>query len=529
MDISASNDSTTPVGNNQNIPEISQLSQESNSTSISVINNVSGITTNNNTRGNNNNHDNVNNSSSNEPNNEDSEDSSYNTATNNDAVITTNDNATGNNNNNDNDNDTISNEVNNEDSEEIPCTESEKAYEPVFPKYVHNNDNFSQCVYAACDWDSCAAISTSCKKVLHVITAEDTSTLVHVKLNKMINDDGSRMCINSTYDPDYNNNFRPWNQYGSYRPPSIRLCSFKNITIASTQQGFGMDFFFRLYVLDANRVPLNSMFTEKDLCALAITMNLCMKKKALLDTYNDLEYMERNDFDSIFERTIAFTVSGGEVKFIKSPSTHAKYFFSMLWETWEKIHKDTTRTTVGVNNMLDFDDEYATNNNYLPDDLNKITNKEIINFCHDIFHNSCFAGNAFGFKTSFAKKPKSVIDLQYPGEFDLFCKKSITILKKEIHSLNMKRFHSYITDNERDDSCPLIFTNDYAVELTPVNPNTSIVINGFLGRRIMEFLLKAKKRIEKNNYRQHKDYATGMLYCRDIAHVLFLVFFFTGK
>lgn len=233
------------------------------------------------------------------------------------------------------------------------------------------------------------------------------------------------------------------------------------------------------------------------------------KKKQLLPFYKDLANHTKMNFSSTFERTLSFTHIGNENRSIKSTRANSFIFFILLRQTWEKIAKDKLDFSPNVHNLIISDNEYATNNLYCMDEKGIVTNQQIINFCLDMVHNSVFTGNAFGFKSSYTNKPKAIINLASDQELDTFSKKAITLMKKDMKVLDMTEFPDIIKDIPRDHLSTVMISNDYAIELTPVTYNCSLVVNGIVGQKVIDELLKVKKLIEKNEYFRHSAFATS--------------------
>jgi hypothetical protein len=254
-----------------------------------------------------------------------------------------------------------------------------------------------------------------------------------------------------------------------------------------------------MYFLNVDRVPCNSMFSDIEVVILATLMNIALQNRHCFQTFKKLSPDAKRIFETSFERTPAFMASGTDRKYLVIGHKEAIVFYRLLWETIEKIYKDQLDNNLDTRNLLDFTNEYATNDKYTKDRPQVASNHAIVKFCIDTMHNACFVGSAFGFKNAFSPKPRAVISLFKDNELDIFCKKSLQLIMVQLKKvLNLTPFDAHLTrEGSHDLASKVILSNDFGVSLTPVDRNKSLIINGLIARKVLSKMLQVRRAIEK--------------------------------
>jgi hypothetical protein len=420
--------------------------------------------------------------------------------------------------------------------------ELEQCYFPIFEdlgsymiRPTNENDiddhGVSSLTYNDCDLDTLSVSSSSLLKVIFRLAERDSSFQCKTKLNNYDVDKSSRFYIKtlSRTLSGTDDNFCPKNKRGATKPKEIRLSSFCNVILGEwcckngskfdrpfvpfkyfivkqlTVVCYTVRFEIRMYLLDDAQIPQNNSLEKKEIGSLAIMINIALENREEFEFFGTQEQDKKLEFTATFERQGGFyTIGSIEARICSAKADVARTFFRLLHATWQQIYYEY----VVVANALDqptlngflinqTNNQYATNEKYLPLEKETVTNDDIVKFATRCVKNSFFVANAYGFKNRI-NKVKSFQDICNQKSTETFTRNATILLNDEIYRvLNLTEpYPNYITRTDnifRHDLCPVIYSVDMGHDITRFGLDEAIVPNGFACKRYIKEMLEVTR------------------------------------
>lgn len=273
-----------------------------------------------------------------------------------------------------------------------------------------------------------------------------------------------------------------------------------------------MIFGIRMYFLDEDKVPKRNYLGRKDMCCLAILLNIAYENRNNFEFYGRAAMNTQLDFQATFERQGGFyTTNDINARICTGSGKIGVLFFRLLHATWQKIHCDHACNFAADNTRIENDllihsvenNEYATNNWYLPTEENMVKNSDIIKFATDCMKKSVFVASAFGFKNRHYKL-RGYLDVTDKNETNLYLRKATDMLSSDLKNiLDLDELYpEYITRADqffRHDLCPVIYGVDVGHDMVRLGLDEAIVPNGFACKRYVKEMLAVTKNEMKNS------------------------------
>jgi hypothetical protein len=244
-----------------------------------------------------------------------------------------------------------------------------------------------------------------------------------------------------------------------------------------------------MYFLDCTKVPIGNKFDVVDACCLAITNNMAVTKREMYTFFKESPLQLQEQFKNTFRRQIGFQINAEfKAKHCSCDGNTAQMYFRLLNEVWKDLYL-ASLTGNPCNLLIHGETAYATNNHYLPSEVDKVTNDDLFRFSRKCLKTAVFVGNTYGIKNVYRSRPSGVCDICAEGEVTEFVLKATQTISSTLHqNFNRRAFPGYIVNDSffRHDECPVVYGIDVGHEISPINENCSLVPNGFGCRKYLQ-------------------------------------------
>jgi hypothetical protein len=248
----------------------------------------------------------------------------------------------------------------------------------------------------------------------------------------------------------------------------------------------------QMYVLDDYQIPKNPIFSAKFARCLAITYNIAWRNRKSFDFFGELSPHVQRKFNDNFERHLRFHYSGwSKTRIVSADAEVAMIWFRLVYSTWERIWGYNCNEAFCEKGLLLTDGdtpEYATNNHYLSEERDQVTNEEIVDFCWTATHSVVYSATAMGFKNIYDVIPKGYVNIAEKDNILKFARKGIQLIEKSLmDKFNTGAYPDWLTNHTvfRHSECPIIFGVDVGLEVSPMEQDTSFLPNGFAMRKYL--------------------------------------------
>jgi hypothetical protein len=252
-----------------------------------------------------------------------------------------------------------------------------------------------------------------------------------------------------------------------------------------------------------------NVFDKKQCTCLAIVMNIAYLQHQNFYPYTPDEEFQKNDFSSCFGRHRSFSVGGYGSVFNMTP-TLTKIFFTALWNVFRRLYWDDIDD---IGSLYDTTEEGSTCQHHLPDSQLIVTNEEIKSFAEEVMTNGFFVAQAIGFKNSWPYLPRQYINACDNVQLDNFCKIATRLICCKLMNLLVADYDDRINLDLFHKNSPIVVSADIALMLTPLQENTSFIVNGIYANKVLKQLGMRSYRKEASVHRTSGvDQPTGKLH-----------------
>lgn len=262
-----------------------------------------------------------------------------------------------------------------------------------------------------------------------------------------------------------------------------------------------------MYLLDPAGIPKTNVLEYKDSCCLAITINMAIVKCRTFEFFRTSSPQTQQRFLTAFERQLGFqSETEYRSKHCSCDGETASVFFALLTSVWERLYIDSR---IGGPSVLHNNSggQFASNNEYLLVEKNKVRNTDIDDFARKCLKFGFFVASTFGIKNTYDVHPFGYTNVCDGKQHVMFPLKATQVISSVFHqNFNCSKYPEYLLpdlDEDgnidadyvefRNDLCPLMYGVDIGHEVTALSENTSLVPNGYGGRKYLREILRIKK------------------------------------
>jgi hypothetical protein len=230
--------------------------------------------------------------------------------------------------------------------------------------------------------------------------------------------------------------------------------------------------------------------------SLLLTMNIAIQKRETFDFFIDLDIDVKTLFVNCFDRNLGFELDPITSKRISMTPEITTIFFRLLYLTWQQMYYEESKDVFESDDFFDDSHDYATCDKFMPDSKQRCSNDEIYDFISDVIKKGVFVASAYGFKNVFSGCVSGFVDLSQRGGSDDFCTKGTQVLSaKVMQYLNVLPFPPFLGQDNvfKHDESDVIYGFDVGYELSPLERNRSLLVNGFSSKKWMHDSLCARK------------------------------------
>lgn len=244
-----------------------------------------------------------------------------------------------------------------------------------------------------------------------------------------------------------------------------------------------------MYLLDNDQVPYSSHFSKKECACLAIAMNIAFTSRHEFNPYKCLKKHEKNDFDECFERKHTFTAESKGGSSIRLSNKVAITYFHILWDVFFSLWAEPIVPTTDFPDTIYMHKEAgSTCSYYLPGSQNSVKNDEIKSFATRVIVGGFYMAQAIGYKNTWGHVPRMYINAVDSVQVNNCCKKGTRIICGELSKLVKDKINASFSLISFHNECPVIMVVDIGCRFKPLAEDTSLITNGFYGRRVLNQL-----------------------------------------